>query len=627
MNPFKELDSKYRTLEEGLGSLVTIAREAEHGELAERAEVTLAKAKERVFRVAIAGEFSTGKSTVINALLGEELLPTALEACTAVVTRIRRAEEGEEPGILVTFRKSGQRRIEKEKLREVLTFEGQEKKDLPTEAQVILPSGTFLDHGIEIIDTPGVNDPEARGEQITLGFLPQADAIIFITHAARAFKESEIEFLRDRVGNQDRQRVLFVVNACDILEEEEDRDDLRERGETLLEKIYGKPTVHLASARDGLQARIAGDDARWKLSGMAAFQEDLDRLLTRERGAAELKRNQALALDFRSELQRRFQDKIEDLGLDDEIRERRAVRVEEGIALLEREEKKVLKSVEDNFRSVRNSVDGALSEQMTGLGSELREMQSRGKEEQHQDITDRAQQAVQSCGKRALTRVQSTLRTQMDRVHGDLASQMTRSIGEAERVFSDGKNAIVAIETPNFGNLVSVHTNREVEERQVEEERREAGSGLSENQGALMGMGIAGAIGLALLGPWGILVGAFFGAGAGSSMAEELKGEKVRKVFKTVKDYFVTQSVEASGAVSALKSRISGAVEPAVSALEERTRSDARAVFSAKIAEFRERLVALHEPTREAAERDQQRERAEELLKKLRKIPLPAPTD
>jgi hypothetical protein len=253
-------------------------------------------------------------------------------------------------------------------------------------------------------------------------------------------------------------------------------------------------------------------------------------------------------------------------------------------------------------------------------------MQSRGKEEQHQDITDRAQQAVQSYGKRALTQVQSTLRTQMDRVHGDLASQMTRSIGEAERVFSDGKNAIVAIDTPNFGNLVSVHTNREVEERQVEEERREAASGLSENQGALMGMGIAGAIGLALLGPWGILVGLAFGAGAGSSMADH-KGEGVRTVFKTVKDYFVTQSVEASGAVSALKSRISGSVEPAVSALEERTRSDARGVFSAKIAEFRERLVALHEPTREAAERDQQRERAEELLKKLRKIPLPAPTD
>jgi hypothetical protein len=47
MNPFKELNSTYRTLENGLGSLVTIAREAEHGELAERAEVTLAKAKEQ----------------------------------------------------------------------------------------------------------------------------------------------------------------------------------------------------------------------------------------------------------------------------------------------------------------------------------------------------------------------------------------------------------------------------------------------------------------------------------------------------------------------------------------------------------------------------------------------------
>jgi GTPase Era involved in 16S rRNA processing len=626
MNPFKELNSKYRTLENGLGSLVTIAREAEQEEIAERAKVTLSKAKERVFRVAIAGEFSTGKSTAINALLGEELLPTALEACTAVVTRIRRAEEGEEPGILVTFKKSGQRRIEKERLREVLTFEGQIIKDPPIEALVILPSGTFLDHGIEIIDTPGVNDPDARGEQVTLGFLPQADAIIFITHAARAFKESEIEFLRDRIGNQDRQRVLFVVNACDILEEEDDRDDLRSRGKTLLETIYGKPEIHLVSARNGLRARISGDADQWKLSGMAAFQENLDRLLMRERGAAELKRNQALALDFRSELQRRIQDKIEDLGLDDEIRDRRAVRVEEGIALLEREEKNLLKSVEENFRSVRNSVDGALSEEMIGLDSELRGMQSHGMEEQHQDITDRAQQAVQSCGKRALTRVQSTLRSHMVRVHDDLASQMSRSIGEAERIFSDGKNAIVTIETPNFGNLVSVHTNREVEERQVEEETGEAASGMSEAQGGLMGAGIAGAIGLALLGPWGILVGAFFGAGAGSSMTGH-KGEEVRTVFKTVKDYFVTQSVEASGVISALKSRISGSVEPAVSALEERTRFDAQGVYSAKIAEFRERLVALHEPTREAAERDQQRKRAEKWLKKLRKIPLPAPTE
>jgi hypothetical protein len=64
-----------------------------------------------------------------------------------------------------------------------------------------------------------------------------------------------------------------------------------------------------------------------------------------------------------------------------------------------------------------------------------------------------------------------------------------------------------------------------------------------------------------------------------------------------------------------------------VSALEERTRFDAQGVYSAKIAEFRERLVALHEPTREAAERDQQRKRAEKWLKKLRKIPLPAPTE
>ena len=194
-NPYTELEKRFNSVQQGMQSLLNIAQESDQSEIARRLQVAYDRSRERVFRVAIAGEFSTGKSTLINALLGKALLPTALEACTAVVTRIRRAEEDEEPGVLVTFSRSGTRRVAEEALRSSLTFQGQTGDDIPVEAEVLLPAGTFLDHGIEIVDTPGVNDPEARGEQVTLGFLPKADAIIFVTHAARAFKESEIDFL------------------------------------------------------------------------------------------------------------------------------------------------------------------------------------------------------------------------------------------------------------------------------------------------------------------------------------------------------------------------------------------------------------------------------------------------
>ena len=148
-NPYKNLATKFESLQDNLQQLASVAVEAEHEDIGKRAQIALDKAQDRVFRVAIVGEFSTGKSTLINAMLGEELLPTALEACTAVVTTIRVAQADEETGVYVTFRMSGLRKIEPDELRSSLTFLGQEGDDLPVEAHVILPPGTFLDHGIE----------------------------------------------------------------------------------------------------------------------------------------------------------------------------------------------------------------------------------------------------------------------------------------------------------------------------------------------------------------------------------------------------------------------------------------------------------------------------------------------
>ncbi|MBC8260199.1 MAG: dynamin family protein [Planctomycetia bacterium] len=624
-NPYTELEKRFNSVQQGMQSLLKIAQESDQSEIARRLQVAYDCSRERVFRVAIAGEFSTGKSTLINALLGKALLPTALEACTAVVTRIRKAEKDEEPGVLVTFAKSGTRRVSEEALRSSLTFQGQAGDDFPVEAEVLLPAGTFLDHGIEIVDTPGVNDPEARGEQVTLGFLPKADAIIFVTHAARAFKESEIDFLRDRVGDQDRGRVLFVVNACDLIEEDEDREDLRKRAHQLLHEKYGRFQTHLLSARDGLAAREKNDSKGWDLSGLFALSEQLNQLLVRERGEGELRKAQTLAINFRSEMQRKIEDSVADLGLDEEIRSRRASRVQEAIQYLENSEKEAQVLVHERFQQLSQTVRSQIDSETSSLGGELEALGETAKEGQDKNIEALAQNRVSNTGKKVLTSVQSKMRTEVDRIQKSVASQMTQSIGAAVGKLESSNHALVPVANVGFNDLVIVNTDRSVKEREVEQEvRRKKRAGSPEARG-WAGAGIGALIGLALLGPWGLIPGMMAGGGLAGSMEDE--DDTFGKTFRTVRDYFVTKSVESRQAVSGLVDRLWKSTDPAIREMAQRTSTDVEQVYATEIGKLRHRLADLQEPTREAAEQELQKQRAEALLKKLRNVPLSKDSD
>ncbi len=617
---YEDLAAGFEELGAALTTLHDLAQDQQQAEVAARVDGLRRKIADRVFRVAVAGEFSSGKSALINALLGENLLPTGLEACTAVVTRIRHALPDEEPGVFVSFRKSGRRRIERDGLRAHLTFEADGSDDAPVEAEVLLPAGTFLDHGIELVDTPGVNDPDARGEQVTLGFLPQADAIVFLTHAARAFKQSELEFLRDRIGEQDRERVLFVVNACDLLDDEEDFDDLRARASAVLGDHFESPRVHLVSARSGLQARQGGDAEAWKDCGMQAFSEGLDHLLVQERGVAELERLRSHAASFRDDLARRLQVRIQTLGMDEAIRSRRGGRVREQLSILEQQQQDVQRLVESGFEEVRRAAESTLESELDGLRGKLSGIQSSGKEGDHEGIEGKVQGVVSTAGSRALTQVQSTLRSSVGGLHGRLASQMSASIGQVEAAFQDEGNALALVVSPSWDGLITVHTDRYVEEHEVEEEVEDETPSVSEEEGALIGAGIGSWIGLAMLGPWGLIGGLLLGGGAGSSLAS--RAPSGRKLLKTVREWFVSQRVDTERTVSGVREQLEAGIQPALEALHERTRSDVNRVFTTKIGEFRDRLAELDEPTREAAEQEVLRQRAETMLEKLRQVPL-----
>ena len=183
---------------------------------------------DELFLLVVVGEFNSGKSAVINALLGQSLLE---EGVTPTTTQMHLLKYGAE-----------------------MTRE-------PTEEYVLaltLPVD-FLNE-INIVDTPGTNAIIRRHEEITQDFVPRSDLVLFVTSADRPFTESERAFM-ERIRSWGK-KVVVIVNKVDILENEnqiqEVQDFIAENAKALLGFV---PQVFPVSAKLALQAKNETDPA------------------------------------------------------------------------------------------------------------------------------------------------------------------------------------------------------------------------------------------------------------------------------------------------------------------------------------------------------------------------------
>jgi len=197
-----------------------------------------------LFLIVVVGEFNAGKSALINALLGQPLLP---EGVTPTTSRIQ---------VLVHGETSGERGLE----------EGL--------VQIAAPVA-FLQE-IQVVDTPGTNAIIRRHEQLTQRFVPRSDLVLFVTSADRPFTESERVFLE--AIRQWGKKVVFLVNKADLLEGEvavqEVLNFVRENARPLLGQA---PVVLPVSARLALKAKASDDPVEkerlWARSRFQALEE------------------------------------------------------------------------------------------------------------------------------------------------------------------------------------------------------------------------------------------------------------------------------------------------------------------------------------------------------------------
>src|SRR5215207_5498464 len=148
---------------------------------------------EELFLLVIVGEFNSGKSAFINALLGAEI---AEEGVTPTTDRITVLRHSPEP-------------VQRERRDGVL------EKGYPS----------ALLREIAIVDTPGTNAIIRHHEELSRGFVPRSDLVLFVTSAERPLTESErgyLELIRDW-----GKKILLVINKADLLAEESKVEEVR----------------------------------------------------------------------------------------------------------------------------------------------------------------------------------------------------------------------------------------------------------------------------------------------------------------------------------------------------------------------------------------------------------------
>ncbi len=175
-----------------------------------------AKAAENEVVVSVIGQFKRGKSSLINAILGEQLLPVGIIPLTTVVTEIRFSKEFK---AMVFYENGTDEIIKLANIGEYISEEnnaGNNKK--VSRVKIWTPQHPFGENTV-LVDTPGVGSIHKHNTDSSYSYLEQSDAILFLLAVDSPVSETERDFLLQ--AKKYAAKFYFVVNKRDIVSPED----------------------------------------------------------------------------------------------------------------------------------------------------------------------------------------------------------------------------------------------------------------------------------------------------------------------------------------------------------------------------------------------------------------------
>jgi small GTP-binding protein len=357
------LKEERRVLARLAAALARFAAAAEHQQALARSIEQL----DELFLLVIVGEFNSGKSAFINALLGSRIVAEGVTPTTAHIN--------------------------------VLQYGESVDRQVREPALHVITAPVALLREIHIVDTPGTNAIIREHEAITASFVPRSDLVLFVTSADRPFTETERAFLEQVRGWG--KKVVIVINKVDILENAGEVGAVRAFVSESANRLLGfSPEVFTVSSRLALRAK-SGEPAMWAASGFEALERFIN-----------------ATLDAPGRVQLKL---LNPLGVGASLAERHSSFVRDRLALL-KDDFNTIDEVERQLTTYRDDLLRDFDFRMSDIDRILLEMERRG-----QDYFDETMRIGRVMDLLNRSRVQQGFEQQ---VVGDTPQQIERKVGE-----------------------------------------------------------------------------------------------------------------------------------------------------------------------------------------------------
>lgn len=532
-------------------------------------------------KILVAGQFKMGKSTLINALLGEEVLPAYSTPCTAVITQI---EYGENKKAILSFKTelSETPQNVSEKIKRHI---GDRKKDIPDliiesenlgdelEDFLVIPEEDMVKeqktavaespyslcrlfwpleicrNDVEIIDSPGLNEASARDET-TYKYVPQADMILHVLNANQLYGKYDKNFVENLLA-KGNSPLIFVVNRFDQLNSEKDKERVINYARRVLSNStpYAEEGIYFISAFKALQGKLNKEAGLYEESGFADFERMLAKIISRDRGRIKLAANLRAALliianlsgSYIPELRNKLDDDVEEL-------EKKFASQKKEFERLDYRVEAIKKIIEGSFRNIQRAIRQQISGFFKSFASESLDAYVN---ETEFDLSLWNQQESQKKAVEEMTQeMLSGLRREFDLFNHKQSAQIAEMMEDLKSVLKDQLQ-----EFNDSLNAIRLDLDMQVNDQNVAISRKELGDlDFSENfieagvKAGLLGGGMGiGAVFLAsrflaiLGGPvgWGFTILSTLGAALyavlnDTSAVEKLKAEYIQASRKKI---------------------------------------------------------------------------------------------
>ncbi|MBF1990836.1 dynamin family protein [Fischerella thermalis] len=264
--------------------------------------------RQGVFRLLVLGDMKRGKSTLLNAIIGEKILPTGVNPCTAVLTIVR---YGENKQVTIHFNDNKPpESMDFDTFKKGYTIPPDEAKKLEEEGTPAFPDVEYavieypldiLEKGVELIDSPGLNDTESRNN-LALGYINNCHAILFVLSATQPLTQAERRYLENYIHGRELA-TFFLINNWDLIAQKIEHEDELPEAENTIRQVFAsnlfaycqvngknfyEQRVFELNSLAAFKARTQNPSYSLEGTGFDKFFEVLRPFLTQKRIIAEL---------------------------------------------------------------------------------------------------------------------------------------------------------------------------------------------------------------------------------------------------------------------------------------------------------------------------------------------------